>query len=83
MPRTMLFCLSYLDNSLLLLLLLFFFFFYISKQEGEWEIRISDLHFMKRSSQPIELPLEDKQLHTNNVFYVFYNIINFSLHLYT
>jgi len=32
----------------------------MSTKKGGWRIRTSDLHFMRRDHQPIELPLEDK-----------------------
>jgi hypothetical protein len=36
------------------------FFFDMSTQEGGGGIRTSDLRFMRRGPQPIELPLRDK-----------------------
>jgi len=40
----------------------FFFFFDMSTQEGGWGIRTSDLRFMMRGPQPIELPFGEKDL---------------------
>jgi hypothetical protein len=39
----------------------FFIFLFVdmSTQEGEMKIRISDLRFMRRGSQLIELPIEN------------------------
>jgi hypothetical protein len=36
----------------------YFLFFDMSTQEGGVGIRTSDIRFMRRDSQPIELPLE-------------------------
>jgi hypothetical protein len=38
-------------------ILFFSFFFYMFTQEGGWRIQTSDLRFMRRGPQPIELPL--------------------------
>jgi hypothetical protein len=63
MPRTMLFCLSYLDNSLLLLLLLFFFFFTCPHKRGNerfelvtftsWSVVPSQLSYLLRTNNSI------------------------------
>jgi hypothetical protein len=41
----------------------FFFFFDMSTQEGGGEIRTSDLCFMRRDHQQIELPFGNKSKH--------------------
>jgi len=42
--------------------LVFFFFFWHAYTRGEGKIRTSDLHFMRRGPQPIELLLENLHL---------------------
>jgi hypothetical protein len=46
-------------NIIVIMFFFFFFFFFMSTQEEGGEIQISDIRFMRRGPQPIEIPLGD------------------------